>query len=441
MRRGGLPPAGRVTSPEECHGDIQGIRSLRTKTVGDRHASGYPVDRRLSRPKLRDPPPRLGPRDRGGVDRADHRPATWSRVLTDARRRAGRRGPRGVAAGEHHRLGARPRPGRPTRPSSCWPTCCRCRCRPRGGGKKTDKVDTARLQREYLNGELPLAHQPPAWWRQVRRVVACRENLVSRRTALRNWVNRYLAHETWADRVGLWSAKGQRRLRSMAAKLPARDALVLTAKLDELQRRGRRSWRRWRRSCWPSIGSVRTPSGWMRSVASAWSSAVSIVAPHRPGRALPQRRAADRVRGPGAGRAPVGRDAARRPDRRWRHGRALAALPDRGLGVGAAPAAVRARPTSGWRKRRGTEDRPAGGGAAAAAEHLQGIARRGGVHAGRDDGGGLGSLAATESNRFLERQVDPRVEPRSPHSDWIRLPENRPARSQTIIGPSRGDEA
>jgi transposase len=105
---------------------------------------------------------------------------------------------------------------------------------PKGRRQKTDKVDTARLQREYLNGELPRAHQPPAWWRQVRRVVACRENLVSRRTALRNWINRYLAHETWADRLGLWSVKGARRLRSIAAKLPPRDRLVMTLKLDEL---------------------------------------------------------------------------------------------------------------------------------------------------------------------------------------------------------------
>ena len=106
---------------------------------------------------------------------------------------------------------------------------------PKGRRKKTDKVDTARLQREYLNGELPRAHQPPAWWRQVRRVVGCRENLVSRRTALRNWINRYLAHETWENRVGLWSAKGQRRLRAIAGKLPSRDALVVTTKLDELE--------------------------------------------------------------------------------------------------------------------------------------------------------------------------------------------------------------
>jgi transposase len=105
---------------------------------------------------------------------------------------------------------------------------------PKARRRKTDKVDTARIQREFLAGTLPLAHQPPAHWRQLRRLVACRECLVSRRTALRNWVNRYLAHETWAERSGLWSAQGQQRLRALVPALPHRDGLVLTAKLDEL---------------------------------------------------------------------------------------------------------------------------------------------------------------------------------------------------------------
>jgi transposase len=105
---------------------------------------------------------------------------------------------------------------------------------PKARRRKTDRIDTQRLQREYLNGELPRAHQPPAWWRQTRRVVALRENLVSRRTALKNWINRYLAHETWEDRSGLWSVKGRRRLRTLAATLPPRDTLVVTARLDEL---------------------------------------------------------------------------------------------------------------------------------------------------------------------------------------------------------------
>jgi hypothetical protein len=33
---------------------------------------------------------------------------------------------------------------------------------PKAHRQKTDKVDTARLQREFLAGTLPLAHQPPA---------------------------------------------------------------------------------------------------------------------------------------------------------------------------------------------------------------------------------------------------------------------------------------
>jgi transposase len=107
---------------------------------------------------------------------------------------------------------------------------------PKGHRRKTDTLDTARLQREYLNGQLPLAHQPPAWWRQLRRLVALRENLVSRRTALRNWINRYLAHETWENRANLWSPPGQLRLRALVPGLPGWDGPVLAQKLDELDR-------------------------------------------------------------------------------------------------------------------------------------------------------------------------------------------------------------
>ena len=107
---------------------------------------------------------------------------------------------------------------------------------PKARRRKTDKVDTARLQREYLNGQLPLAHQPPRWWREVRRVVGHRENLMGRRTALRNWINRYLAHETWHDRDNLWSGVGLKRLKAIVKASTRRDALILTAKLDELTR-------------------------------------------------------------------------------------------------------------------------------------------------------------------------------------------------------------
>jgi transposase len=104
---------------------------------------------------------------------------------------------------------------------------------PKAQRRKTDKIDTARLAREYLNGQLPLAYQPEPWWRQLRRLVALRENLVSRRTALRNWINRYLAHETWVARTGLWSQRGLRRLKQL--ELPATDRLVIDLKLQELE--------------------------------------------------------------------------------------------------------------------------------------------------------------------------------------------------------------
>lgn len=105
---------------------------------------------------------------------------------------------------------------------------------PKGRRRKTDKIDTGRMQREYLNGALPRAHQPSAWWRQVRRVVALRENLVRRQTALRNWINRYLAHETWAERANLWSGKGQQRLQGLLPSLPPSDRQIIDWKLDEL---------------------------------------------------------------------------------------------------------------------------------------------------------------------------------------------------------------
>src|SRR5439155_270203 len=66
------------------------------------------------------------------------------------------------------------------------------------------------------------------------RLVGLRENLVSRRTALRNWLNRYLAHETWVDRDGLWCQRGRRRLQQLAEQAPRWDRLVWETKLAEL---------------------------------------------------------------------------------------------------------------------------------------------------------------------------------------------------------------
>lgn len=106
---------------------------------------------------------------------------------------------------------------------------------PKARRKKTDKIDTARLLREFLNGTLPVAFQPSVSFRQLRRLASARESLVSRRTAVRNWINRYLAHETWESRKGLWSAKGMLWLKQFACSRRGSDRVVLSAKLSELE--------------------------------------------------------------------------------------------------------------------------------------------------------------------------------------------------------------
>ena len=238
MRRGGLHPAGRVISPEECRGGIQGIRpegqdfveTAMDQTIlltVDYHDQNCVIRRR-------------------GLTTHEEQvlsiPTTAEdllRVARQSRSLAGRRG-RVVWIQESTSGWARVQELLGERVEFLLANVVQMPLPPKGRRRKTDAIDTARLQREYLNGELPLAHQPPTWWRQVRRLVALRENLVSRQTALRNWINRYLAHETWEDRGGLWSGKGQARLRRFFAGRPQLDAVVGRAKLDELADLGQR---------------------------------------------------------------------------------------------------------------------------------------------------------------------------------------------------------
>lgn len=105
---------------------------------------------------------------------------------------------------------------------------------PKARRRKSDKIDTARILREYLNGELPTSFQPSIWWREVRRVVDSRQDLVERQTAVKNWVGSLLHHETWEDRENLWSDKGMARLRGM--KWSASDRMLVDLKLRELER-------------------------------------------------------------------------------------------------------------------------------------------------------------------------------------------------------------
>jgi len=107
---------------------------------------------------------------------------------------------------------------------------------PKARRRKTDKIDTGRLLREYLNGQLPQSYQPSAWWRQARRVVDHRQDLVERQTAIKNWIGSLLHHETWQERANLWSGPGRSRLDDM--KLPDSDRQMLDLKLAQLDQLG-----------------------------------------------------------------------------------------------------------------------------------------------------------------------------------------------------------
>jgi len=103
---------------------------------------------------------------------------------------------------------------------------------PKARRRKTDKIDTGRVLREYLQGLLPLSSQPSRRWREIRRVVDCRQELVGRQTAIKNWIGSLLHHETWYDRRNLWSGQGMRRLRAM--ELPVSDRVLVGMKLAQL---------------------------------------------------------------------------------------------------------------------------------------------------------------------------------------------------------------
>ena len=103
---------------------------------------------------------------------------------------------------------------------------------PKARRRKTDKVDTERLLREYLNGTLPHAWQPEIDVRRVRRVCALRESLVRRRTTLLNWIRSYFAHESWSVCPSAESKTGREQLRRR--RLAGSDRFVMDVKLDEL---------------------------------------------------------------------------------------------------------------------------------------------------------------------------------------------------------------
>jgi len=103
---------------------------------------------------------------------------------------------------------------------------------PKARRRKTDRIDTARMLREYRNGSLPLAFQPLRSLREVRRLVDARQDLVRRQTALKNWISHYISHETWYGAKNLWSLRGRLRLKTL--RLTEADRWLLDLKLEEL---------------------------------------------------------------------------------------------------------------------------------------------------------------------------------------------------------------
>ena len=146
---------------------------------------------------------------------------------------------------------------------------------PKAYRRKSDKIDTGRILREFLNTSLPTSYQPPAWWREVRRLVDSRQDLVQQQTAVKNWISHFLHHETWEDRDGLWTQQGLRRLRKL--KLSAGDRLVLDFKLQELQELAER--RKQMESAMQAVYEQWPPAQWVDEVRGiGMVTAVSILA-------------------------------------------------------------------------------------------------------------------------------------------------------------------
>jgi len=104
---------------------------------------------------------------------------------------------------------------------------------PKANRKKTDHIDTGRMLREYLSDRLPRSFTPDRWWREVRRLVDFRQDLVERSTALKNQITSLLSHETWDSRENLWSGKGRKRL--MSSELSPGDLSLVSLKLEQLE--------------------------------------------------------------------------------------------------------------------------------------------------------------------------------------------------------------
>ena len=199
---------------------------------------------------------------------------------------------------------------------------------PKARRKKTDKIDTGRLLREYLSGRLPRSFTPERWWREVRRLVDFRQDLVERATALKNQIGSLLSHETWTVRENLWSGPGLRAAGD-GRTLPPATGRWVALKLEQLELLDRQRatieqamadvYRQWPEAQWvDEIRGHRDGHGGVGAGA------------HRPHRTVRHGGGFDRLRGVGTRDQPVGLHAASRAHRRRRDRHAPAVSADRG---------------------------------------------------------------------------------------------------------------
>ena len=139
---------------------------------------------------------------------------------------------------------------------------------PKAYRRKSDKIDTGQDAAGVPQRFAAAVVSADGWWREVRRLVDSRQDLVERQTAVKNWITHFLHHETWADREGLWTQKGLKRLRALEAVGQRSDGPGPEAA------RSWSSWRsgveRWKRRCRRSTTSGRRRSGWTRCGGSGW---------------------------------------------------------------------------------------------------------------------------------------------------------------------------
>ena len=125
-------------------------------------------------------------------------------------------------------------------------------------------IDTAVSEASQVGGRVIWIMESTTGWARVKRLIGSRATFIVANVLQMplppKAYRRYLAHETWEARTGLWSNIGMRRLRKLAASTREPDKTVLTIKLTELEQLERllktseksiiRIYQHWRQAQW-----------------------------------------------------------------------------------------------------------------------------------------------------------------------------------------------